>query len=280
MVTNVTKADGSAAPFDRRKIMRTCLRMGASQTLAETIAHDIESRAEDGIRTRKIMDMIFAVMAKDRPAAKHVISLRNALALLKSKPDFEQYVRALLERKGYTVSPNQIVAGKCVEHEVDGIIEKDGRTFLLEVKHHRNYRTTTGLDEVRIARAVLEDVSEGVGPDASATRVDGIFLVCNTKFSDHARRYADCRGIHYLGWSSSPDFDMATFIGETRLYPVTYLKGLDIATLKTLSSANIILLKQVVEMDFSELKKKTNLPQRNLSSLVKKAAAVLSETKS
>ncbi|MBU7025070.1 MAG: restriction endonuclease [Theionarchaea archaeon] len=279
MTTFVTKADGTKAPFDKRKIVRTCLRMGASQSLAETVADTIDTKTEDGVRTRKIMDMIFALMAEYKPGTKHLISLRKALALMNSKPDFEQFVRTLLDKKGFTVSPNQIITGKCVEHEIDGIIQKDGKTFLLEVKHHRNYRTVTGLDEVRIARAVLEDMIEGYESGSNNLDLDGILLVCNTKFSDHARRYADCRGIDHIGWNSPPDFDLAKLIGETQIYPVTYLKGVDKSVFKSLSSANIILLSQVVEMDFDELKKKTHIPKRKLTSLVRKAQAVLSEKK-
>ncbi|MBU7014686.1 MAG: restriction endonuclease [Theionarchaea archaeon] len=279
MTTYVTKADGTRVPFDRGKIVKTCLRMGASQTLAETVASEVESRTNDGVRTRRIMEMIFALMAEYKPATKHVISLRKALALMNSKPDFEHFVRTLLNRKGYTVSPNQILAGKCVEHEVDGIIEKDGKTFLLEVKHHRNYRTVTGLDEARIARAVLEDVADGSESGHNDLKINGILLVCNTKFSDYARRYADCRGIDYLGWNAPPELDLAASIGETQVYPATYLKGLDSLTLKALSSAGIVLLKQVVDMDFDELKRKTGISKKKLSSLVKKAEIVLSEEK-
>ena len=78
-----------------------------------------------------------------------------------SKPEFENFVQVLLARNGFEVSPNRLVTGKCVEHEVDAIARKDGITFFVEAKHHVNYHTPTGLDESRIARAVLEDVTEG-----------------------------------------------------------------------------------------------------------------------
>ena len=76
------------------------------------------------------------------------------------KPEFEIFVQILLARNGFEVSPNQILAGNCVEHEVDAIAKKNGVTYFVEAKHHINYHALTGLDESRVARALLEDVTE------------------------------------------------------------------------------------------------------------------------
>ena len=42
MVVMVKKADGSVQPFDKDKIMKTCLRVGANREIAEEIAGKIE----------------------------------------------------------------------------------------------------------------------------------------------------------------------------------------------------------------------------------------------
>ena len=52
----VTKADASRQLFDRAKIVRTCLRNGASRSIAEEIAEKIEAKLYDGMETRKILD--------------------------------------------------------------------------------------------------------------------------------------------------------------------------------------------------------------------------------
>jgi transcriptional regulator NrdR family protein len=54
----VTKFDGSKQPFDKNKIVRTCLRMGAKRDVAESIAEEIENRVYDGIETKKILQML------------------------------------------------------------------------------------------------------------------------------------------------------------------------------------------------------------------------------
>ena len=55
MENYVTKADGSRQLFDREKIIRTCLRMGATRTIAYKIVREIENQLYDGIKTEKIL---------------------------------------------------------------------------------------------------------------------------------------------------------------------------------------------------------------------------------
>ena len=60
----VTKADGSRQLFDREKVVRTCLRNGASRNIAEEIAGKIEAKLYDGIETKKILGMIFRLLRR------------------------------------------------------------------------------------------------------------------------------------------------------------------------------------------------------------------------
>jgi len=271
----VTKADGKKELFDREKVVRTCLRMGAARQVAETVAKKIETSLYDGIETQKILQMIFRQLSRHEPVVKHKIDLRKALSLMKSKPDFEFFIRALLSEHGYEVTPNQIVNGKCVEHEVDAIARKDGLTYIVEVKHHSNYHVLTGLDVSRVARAVFEDVTEGFELRLNSLKIDKAMIVCNTKFSEHAERYAECRGIKNIGWNSPPDLNIQTMITEKKLYPITYLKGLTITTTERLTQAGIILLKQLTAKDPRELRRETRLPKEALDVIIKRARMIV-----
>ena len=273
----VTKADGSKQLFDREKVVRTCLRMGVTRDIAEEIAGKVEMKIYDGIETSKILQMIFRLISKHKPAIRHLVDLRKALGLMSPKPDFERFIQILLSEHGYEVTPNQIIRGKCVEHEVDAIARKNGVTYIVEVKHHFNYHTFTGLDESRIARAMLEDISEGTELELNNLKIDKAMIVCNTKFSDHAERYAECRGICQIGWSSPPGRCLQTLIEEKKLFPVTYLKGLKTAIREKLSSAGIILLRQLTEKSPEELRIETGIPKETLELTIKKARTILIE---
>jgi hypothetical protein len=157
----VTKENGSRQLFDKDKVIRTCLRMGVNSHIAFEVAGKVEERLYDGISTQIILRMIFRFMRKYKPEIGHLFDLRKGLSLMSPKPEFELFVQVLLMHNGFEVRPNQILTGKCVEHEVDAIARKDGVTYFVEAKHHLSYNALTGLDESRIARAVLEDVTEG-----------------------------------------------------------------------------------------------------------------------
>ena len=275
MSVYVTKADGTKQLFDKGKIVRTCVRMGATKDIAETIGEEIETKIYDGIETKKILQLIFRHLRKHKPAIKHQTDLRKALSLLRSAPDFERFIQLLLSEHGYEVTQNQIVRGRCVEHEVDAIARKNGKTFIVEVKHHINYHTPTGLDVSRISRAVFEDVTEGFKLGMNNLKIDGAMIVCNTKLSEHAKLYAECRGIHHIGWSSPPDHDLQTMIEEKKLYPITYLRGLDNVTKRKLVSHGIVLLKQLIGNTPKELRH-TGISKSALELLIKKSRVIFS----
>lgn len=275
VVVFVTKADGTRQRFDREKVVRTCLSLGATRRVAEAIAEKIETSAHDGIESRKILQMIFRQLGSYHPSVKQHIDLRKALSLMKSKPDFERFIQAVLREQGYEVVPNQIIRGKCVNHEVDAVARKDAVTYIVEVKHHVNYHALTGLDISRIARAVFEDVTEGAKLGLNDFTIDRAMIVCNTKFSEQAELYARCRGIRQIGWNSPPDCNLRGMITDKKLYPVTYLKGLTAATRGKLASAGIVLLQQLTARDPKVLRRTTGLSQSTLDSLVEGAMAIL-----
>jgi len=276
LTVSVTKADGTRQPFDKTKIMRTCLRMGATLAVAESIAEDIETRIYSGIETKKILQMIFKRLRKHKPAIRHQIDLRKALSLLNPAPDFERFIQLLLSEHGYEVTPNQIVNGRCVEHEVDAVARKNGKTCIVEVKHHFKYHTPTSLDVSRISRAVFEDVTEGYKLGLNNLKIDYAMIVCNTKLSEHAKRYADCRGIRHIGWSSPPNHDLQTMIEEKKLYPITFLKELNAEIRNKLAHNRVILLKQLTEKNPTELRRQTGISKEKLESIVGKARTILS----
>jgi hypothetical protein len=202
--------------------------------------------------------------------------LRRSLSLLRSAPDFEQYIQLLLREHGYDVTPNQIIRGRCVEHEVDAVATKNGKTCIVEVKHHYKYHTPTSLDVSRISRAVFEDLTEGHQLGHNNQKIDYALIVCNTKLSEHAKRYANCRNIKHVSWSSPKNQDLQTMIETKKLYPITILKGLNATTRNKLTSNNIILLKQLTERSIPELRQQTGISKEKLRSLVDGARAILS----
>jgi hypothetical protein len=267
----VTKADGTQQLFDREKVVRTCLRMGASRKIADDVAEKVESRLYDGISTNKILQMTFRLLRRYKPAIWHLLDLRKGLSLMDSKPEFETFVQILLAHSGFEVTPNRLVVGRCVKHEVDAIARRDGVTYFVEAKHHVNYHTLTGLDESRIARAVLEDVTEGFELGKSSLKVDRAMIVTNTRYSEHASRYGKCRNILQIGWSSPTDLCLQNMIEVKNLYPLSCLRELKRETKTKLVNSGIVLLKQLFEEKPSTLARKTGIQKETLKQIIEKA---------
>lgn len=266
----VTKADGTRQLFDREKVVKTCLRMGADKKIADEVAEKVENRLYDGIPTHKILQMTFRLLRKYTPEIRHLLDLRKGLSLMDSKPEFETFVQVLLAHNGFEVTPNRLVTGRCVTHEVDAIARKDGVTYFVEAKHHVNYHTPTGLDESRIARAVLEDVTEGFELGKCDLKIDRAMIVTNTRYSEHARRYGKCRNILQIGWNSPANLSLQNMIEEKNLYPLSCLKDLKTEAKTKLVNSGIVLMKQLLEEKPSTIARKTGIQKETLKQIIEK----------
>lgn len=267
----VTKADGSKQLFDKEKVVRTCLRMGASRQLALEVAQKVENRVYEGEPTAKVLQLIFRFIRKDKPGVRHLFDLRKGLSLMGSKPEFEMFVRVLLTHQGFEVSSNQILKGRCAEHEVDAISKKDGVTYFVEAKHHLSYHALTGLDESRIARAVLEDVSESFQSGETDVKIDKAMIVTNTRYSEYAMKYGLCRGILQVGWNYPVNQGLEKMIEEKRLHPLSCLRGLSSEVRFRLVDRGLVLIRQLLAEDSSELARKTGLRQETIKEIMEKA---------
>jgi hypothetical protein len=281
LVEFVTKADGSKQPYSREKVIQTCLRMGADRQIAESVALAVERRLYDGIPTRVVLQLIFKLIRKPKPALGHLFDLRRGISLMVPKPEFELFIQAVLRKSGFDVKPNTVLKGLCGEHEADALAAKNGLTYFVETKHHQNYHALTGLDESRIARAILEDVTEGYKQGVTPIKIDKAVIVTNTRYSTHALTYGGCRGIVQIGWNSPRDSGLRDVIEKHSLYPLSCLRGLNLETRMRLVNAGIVLIKQVLEHDAAFFEHKLGLPHQTAIALTEKAnhtAKTLSHT--
>ena len=271
MTVSVIKADGSRQLFDKAKVAQTCLRMGADSYTAYEVAERVERRVYDGMPTRVVLQLIFTYLRRYRPAVSHVFDLRRGISIMEPKPEFEAFIRILLTHNGFEVTPNRVLNGRCSEHEVDGIAKKDGVTYFVEVKHHYSYHALTGLDESRIAWAVLEDVRDAFTAGLADVKIDRAMIVTNTRYSDHAIRYGACKEIMQVGWSSPQYIGINDMVKQGKLYPLSCLRGLRVEDRLRLVNAGFLLIKQLLDVQASTIAEKTGLPQEAVLSILEKA---------
>jgi len=217
----VIKADGRREEFDEGKIIRTCIRSGVSEKMAKIIAKKVKAKAYDGIRTKEIYKLVLAELDKIERASGLVYRLREAIASLPPR-SFEIYVMRLFENLGYRCEHNVIVEGSCIEHEIDVIARRD-KLLLIECKHHVNPHRCCGLEIPLQVWATLEDIKDGYREGKNGYDFDEAWIVTNTKFSLHAIKYAQAKGIKLLGWRYPEDRSLEILIREQRAYPITIL---------------------------------------------------------
>ena len=271
----VTKADGRRQPFSRSKVLRTCKRMHATKEVAKAVADTVEAKAYDGIPTKQILKIIFTELKKYKPEIAFQIDLREAIASMRPKPDFEQFIVLMLKAEGYEVESNQIIAGRCVEHEIDAIARKGRDVVCVEVKHHYNHHAYTGLGVFLEAWASFEDLRAGYRDGKHKYRFNKLLVVCNTKISEHAKRYAKCKGFEYLAWRA-PKRSLEQIVESYRLYPITFLKGLDMQAIARLGDANIITIRQFVAEDANRIAKLLRMSKGKVLELIDRANKLLS----
>lgn len=216
MALIIAKADGTTEAFDPEKLSLSLRRAGASSDMAAQISRDITEGLHNGATTQEIYSRAFARLRE----LKHAVAARYSLkrAVLEFGPSgfpFESYIAELYRAEGYETKIDQIVQGKCVDHEVDVIITKGGESIYAEAKFHNAAGFKTDLKTVLYVKARIDDIGRGRG-----------LVVTNTKFTSKAVQYAQCAGLELLGWDYPQGNTLHDRIDRARLYPVTALTGL------------------------------------------------------
>ena len=252
-MVDVRKADGRLEPYNGAKVLRTLLHLGVDRVEAERLEKEISRRIYDGIPTSEILSMIYELAGKAKPEIRYLKDLREAISAMRSKPDFEEYARIVLRAAGYLVEPGRVLEGRCISHEVDGIAFKDDEILVVEIKHHVNPHAYTGLGTVLELWAALEDLKEGYRLGLHPYAFTSAILICNTKISLHAERYARCKRILYMGWRYPRAFALSDIVSSNRIYPVTMLKELSPEQIERLGDRGIVTLSQLSKMRSEEL---------------------------
>ena len=200
MAILVAKADGEQEPFNPEKLVSSLMRAGAEQSLARAVSGDIEAGLYNGITTQEIYRRAFSKLREARRGAAARYSLKRAiLDFGPSGFPFESYISELFRAEGAQTKINQIIAGACVEHEVDVVVEQNGVTTFIEAKFHNAAGFKTDLKTVLYVKARLDDIAAARKNKGVVEPMRGL-VVTNTKFTSLAAQYASCAGVDILSW--------------------------------------------------------------------------------
>ncbi len=161
---------------------------------------------------------------------------------------FEKFISEIYKAKGYEAITGQIVAGSCVDHEIDVVAWKDRELVMVEAKFHNEPGLKSDLKVALYVKARYDDLKDNEYDYGGKNhKISDFYLFTNTKFTDHAIRYAECKGLSLVGWNYPPKGNLEDLVTETKLHPLTSLVTLSQTEKRTLLDNGLILCRHVAE---------------------------------
>lgn len=261
MSIQILKSDGERERFNPGKLVSSLERSGASADVARHITDDIAKQLYDGVTTHEIYARAFEYLRKDKKGSAARYSLKRAvLQFGPSGFPFEAYIAELYAAEGFDVRIDQIIPGKCVEHEVDVIISKGEDITYAEAKFHNTAGYKCDLTVVLYVKARIDDIGK-----------KGL-VVTNTKFTDKAVQFAQCAGLELLGWDYPQGASLHDRIDRARLYPVTALTTLSRREKTALLNDKLVLCRGLEHQ--GELLTKAGISGKKAEAVLEEAAAL------
>lgn len=261
----VKKLDGRTEKYDPSKLRKSLLNSGADQDTADKILAKVDGILYDGIETKKLFKFVLKEFKMYKPGVSSKYNLKNAILRLDSEGfHFEKLVAKIFQKKGYTVTLNQIVNGEYIKHEIDISAEKGKEKIMIECKHHAKPWLGTDI------QTALYVHSRFIGVKKLFTMP---MLVTNTRFSPQVITYSKGVGLKLMGWKIPEGNSLEYNIEKFKLYPITMLVSLDRQKIYELFGMNILLISELFSISVSKL-------SGILKISISKANKILEEAKS
>jgi hypothetical protein len=237
MPTYVIKRSGARELFDEAKVKVAILRSGATAQEAEEILKRLKTELYDGITTEVIYRHVHQ-MLQGRKAIK--FGLKKAILRLGPEGEnFERFMARVYEAEGYRTTVRSTIPGKCVQHEVDIILENESEKVMVECKFHNSLGLKSNIQCTLYCFARFLDLKATQNFDLSC-------LATNTRFSSDAVQYADCVGMRLLGWRHPEGAGLEQLVEKHFLYPITIL-DMHRSDLGILLSKHFLLARDVLD---------------------------------
>lgn len=270
----IIKASGVPAKFDRSSIEKSVLRAGASRQLAESVAKDVEKKVSKGVNTQEILDLTLKSL-ESRPEIAARYDLKRAIMNLgPSGFPFEEFFSQVLRNYGYKTSTGNQIQGKVVSQEVDVVAVRKKVVHMIEAKYHNSPGIYTDTKVAMYTHARFLDIKSN-----AENRFDEAWLVTNTKCTKNAVLYAGGVALKIVAWRYPAKGNLQELIEEKGLYPITIIRGVSSEIKKQLFNAKIVLAKDLVNYELSELSEKTNLDGNILKDILSEAKVICGNKK-
>ncbi|MDD2821245.1 MAG: ATP cone domain-containing protein [Flavobacterium sp.] len=268
----IVKHSGDIVDFNPEKLKNSLLKSGAGKQEVETILQAIKSQIYDGISTKQIYKMAFALLKKTANSHAARYNLREAIRLLGPAGFFfEKYIARLFASEHYETVTNLTLQGKCVSHEIDVLVKKNHAIAMVECKYHVGRDAASDVKVPMYILSRFNDLKER--QHIIFDKKDSIlkcWIVTNNRFTVDAIDFAKCSGLNLLSWNYPEDNNLKTKNDNRYLYPVTCLTTLSISEKEKLLILDVILVKEIIHN--SDCLEKIGLSPNRIKNVLKEAS--------
>lgn len=239
----ITKTNGKQEEFDINKVAYSLKRAGASDRSIQAVLENLQTQVRSGMSTHDIYQLAFSLLHTQEKAPALRYSLRRSIMDLgPSGFPFEKFLGEVFKKKGFSILTDQVVKGRCVEHEVDVVAYNDEKLIMAEVKFHNELGVKSDLKVALYVKARMDDLkNSSFNYGGKERKLDEGWLITNTKFSAPAIQYAECEGLKMLGWNYPLGAGLETMIETSDLHPLTVLTTLSQGHKKQLMDSGTVL---------------------------------------
>ena len=244
----IIKATGEREEFNPQKLHDSLTKAGAGSEEVNDIVNQIEKELKENASTKDIYIHAFELLKKEESPATARYSLRRAVMELGPTGfPFEQFVAEIFRTKGFETQTDFIAKGECADHEVDIVALNNDKLIMIEAKFHNELGIKSDLKVALYVKARWEDLANSTFNFGKERKLDEGWLVTNTKFSESAIKYAECRKMKLIGWNYPVKGNLQDLIEEAHLHPITCLNSSTPSDEKLLMEAGIVLCKQAYD---------------------------------
>jgi hypothetical protein len=268
----IVKHSGDIVEFNPNKLKTSLLKSGASSSVVESILKLIQKQVYEGISTKEIYKMAFALLKKTANSHAARYNLREAIRLLGPAGFFfEKYIARIFDSEDYTTVTNLTLFGKCVSHEIDVLIKKNEIISMVECKYHVGRDAATDVKVPMYILSRYNDIKDRHHPIfTQKDAVLGCWIVTNNRFTSDAVDFAKCSGLNLLSWNYPTNNNLKTKNDTGNLYPVTCLTTLTLAEKDKLLILDVILVKEIINN--SDSLEKIGLSANRMKNVLKEAS--------
>jgi Holliday junction resolvase-like predicted endonuclease len=240
-MVNVIKATGEREQFSEDKVKTSIQRAGIPKDLQPQVVEHVKGKLYENIPTSEIYHHITEFLEKTPTYEIAKYSLKQAImGLGPTGYPFEDFVAEILKMEGFTTKTRSLLSGKCVNHEIDVLAQKENERIMVEAKFHNEPGIRTDVHVALYTKARFDDIKDKYN-------LSQAWIVTNTKVTSDALAYALCENVRIISWSYPEKGGLRELIEKYNLHPMTVLTTLSSNQKQQLLENHIVLCKEIME---------------------------------